>query len=334
MIGPTPPLIVGWSAAIHRALDLAVLYAPIPDPVLLLGQTGVGKGLLATLMHQLSGRPGDFVAVSGGQLVESLLHAQLFGHEKGAYTGADRRVAGAFERARGGTLLLDELPLVPPAAQGALLQPVSEGLLLRLGAEREAAVTARLLFASNRPLDELEAEGRLLKDLRHRIGDFVIDIPPLVERPVDIAVLAYHFLDRARATGPARTPASFDPSALDLLLTFDWPGNVRQLKGVVAYACVHAAGEDQIGVRHLPPYLSAGRCRKLPLDLSVRSELTSWALERAHGDRRAAAAILGLHPNTIDYRRKRSAGASAKGESPSAPSHRAVMIADDAGESR
>ncbi|HYU00999.1 MAG TPA: sigma 54-interacting transcriptional regulator [Gemmatimonadales bacterium] len=305
MAGRLSPLIVGCSPLLQRVLELAVLYAPIDEPVLLLGPTGVGKGLVAKLMHEASGRPGEFVAVSGGQLVESLLHSQLFGHEKGAYTGADRRVAGAFERARGGTLLVDELQLIPQSAQGALLQPTGEGQLLRLGAERDTKVTARLLFASNRPLDELEAEGRLMPDLRYRLYDFVIEIPPLVERRVDIVVLAYHFLDRTRAAAPERTPAMFHPEAIDRLLEFDWPGNVRQLKGAVAYACVHAAGEEQISTRHLPAYLAAGPCRQPLLDVTDRSQLTQWAFERAGGDRRAAARLLGVHPNTIDYRRKR-----------------------------
>ncbi len=313
MIGPLSPLIIGYSSAIQRVLRLAVLYATLDDPVLLLGPTGVGKGLVARLMHQASGRPGAFVALSGGQLVESLLHSQLFGHERGAFTGADRRVAGAFERARGGTLLVDELQLMPQSAQGALLQPTGEGDLLPLGAERDTKVTARLLFACNRPLGDLEAEGRLLPDLRYRLFDFVIEIPPLVERQVDIVVLAHHFLDRTRAGAPARTPAMFDPEAIDRLLEFHWPGNVRQLKGVVAYACVHAAGEEQIATRHLPPYLSGGPCRQGVVDVTVRSQLTEWALKRAGGDRRAAARLLGVHPNTIDYRRKRWGEGRAEG---------------------
>lgn len=309
----TDPLsgIIGHSPALRHALDLATRYARIPDAVLLLGETGVGKGLVARLMHALSGRSGEFVGMSGGQLVDSLLHSQLFGHVKGAFTGAERAVAGAFERARGGTALLDELQLWPLAAQSAVLQAVDEGLMLRLGAERYMQVPCRLLFASNRPLDELESEGRLLKDLRYRIGDFTVEIPPLRERRVDVAALAYFFLDQRRlaAGAAAGIPVLFEASALHRLVTFDWPGNARQLKGAVAYAFVHAAweaegnGAGRIEDRHLPPYLSAGPRRMM--DAATRAEVTEWALERVGGERRAAAAMLGVHPNTIDNRRKR-----------------------------
>jgi DNA-binding NtrC family response regulator len=299
------PHIVGHSPALHHALALARLYADIPHPVLLLGPTGVGKGLIARFMHGIgTDRSGPFVAVAGGQLVESLFHSQLFGHVRGAYTGADRQVVGAFERARGGTLFLDELPLWSRAAQSAVLQAVDERLMLPVGGEREVAITCRFIFASNRSLDELEAEGVLLKDLRYRIRDFLVEVPALTARRGDIVELAYHFLDHENAESGFRGPIAFELQALHLMIAFDWPGNVRQLGNAVAYACVHAAGEERIRAEHLPPYLAAQNGTRPTLDAASRAALTAWALERAEGSRRKAAELLGVHPTTIDRRRK------------------------------
>jgi DNA-binding NtrC family response regulator len=301
------PLIVGHSPALHHAMTLARLYASIPHPVLLLGPTGVGKGLIARFLHAARGDGGPFVSVPGGQLVESLFHSQLFGHVRGAYTGADRQVAGAFERARGGTLFLDELPLWSRAAQSAVLQAVDERVMVPVGGEREVAITCRFVFASNRSLDELEAEGLLLKDLRHRIGDFMVQVPPLTSRGGDVLELAYYFLDKEGAGLGSSAPVMFEHEVIELLSAFDWPGNVRQLRNAVAFACVHAAGAERIRPEHLPPYLRAQNgTRPLPLlDAASRAALTAWALERARGSRRKAAELLGVHPNTIAYRQKR-----------------------------
>ena len=306
------PLIVGHSSALHHAIALARTYASIPHPILLLGPTGVGKGLLARFMHAArNGKGGPFVSVPGGQLVESLFQSQLFGHVRGAYTGADRQVVGAFERARGGTLFLDELPLWSRAAQSAVLQAVDERVMLPVGGERELPVTCRFVFASNRSLDELEAEGVLLKDLRHRIGDFAIEVPPLVARRGDVVELAYHFLAEAQHASPDTVPGLFDRDAMDRLVDYDWPGNVRQLRGAVLYASVHAAGEERVRGEHLPPYLGRRNGVRATLDAASRAALTAWALERAEGNRRKAADLLGVHVNTISYRQRRLGDARA-----------------------
>lgn len=186
-------------------------------------------------------------------------------------------------------------------------RPSTERVMVLVGGERELAVTCQFIFASNRSLDELEADGVLLKDLRYRIGDLVIDVPPLAQRGWDVLELAYCFLDLERAASHGTGPAMFDNEALGLLMGFDWPGNVRQLRGVVAYACVHAAGEARILPQHLPPYLTVHRGARPVLDRTSRTALTAWALKRAEGNRRRAAELLGVHPGTIDRRRKRLA---------------------------
>jgi len=287
-------------------MALARHLAPLPRPLLLVGETGVGKGVFARLIHAHSGRQGEFVALAGGELSESLYHDQLAGHEPGAFTGALRRVRGVFERAHGGTLFIDELPLWPRAAQSALLRRVEEGLVTRLGAERELTVNCRLLFASNRPLAALVESGQLLADLRWRIGEFAIEIPALAGRAVDIAQLGYYFLDRARADFSLAGPVLFAPEVLERLVTYTWPGNVRQLRGVVEWSCTQAAlhSADLINLSHLPGYLAGTDAPSVMLGRGVRRDLSTWAFERADHDRRGAAGLLGLHPNTIDRHRK------------------------------
>ncbi len=302
--------IIACSAAMLKAVELARRLAPLPRPLLLVGQSGVGKGLLARFIHVQSARAGAFVAVAGGELSESLLHDQLAGHEAGAFTGAQRRVRGAFERAHKGTLFLDELPLWSHAAQSAVLRAVDERLITRLGAERELPLDCRVVLASNQPLDALIGSGRLLSDLRWRIGEFVIEIPPLAGRAVDVAALSYHFLDEARAAFGRPGPVLFDPAALERLITYHWPGNVRQLRGVVEWSWTLAAigAAERIGLTHLPASVLRDAAPRMPLDSRTRHALSRWAYDRAGHSRTAAAELLGLHPNTIDHHRRAATG--------------------------
>jgi len=293
--------VIACSTAMLKTVALAQRLAPLPRALLLVGESGVGKGLLARFVHAHSGRHGDFVAVAGGELSESLLHDQLVGHEPGAFTGASLRFRGPFERARNGTLFLDELPLWPRAAQSAVLRAVDEGLLTRLGSERELRVNCRLILASHEPLEQLVAEGQLLPDLRWRIGEFVITVPPLKGRFVDIAALAYHFLDRVREEFPSRGPIWVEPEALEQLLTYRWPGNARQLRGVIEWSWTQAAadGAERIRLGDLPPYVAVDETARAVVNLDGRRALTRWAFEQAGGSRRRAADLLGFHPNTI-----------------------------------
>jgi len=293
-----------------KAVELARRLAPLHRPILLVGQSGVGKGLLARFIHVQSARTGDFVAVAGGELSKSLLNDQLAGHEAGAFTGAQRRVRGVFERAHNGTLFLDELPLWSHAAQSAVLRAVDERVITRLGAERELPLDCRVVLASNQPLDALVRSGRLLSDLRWRIGEFVIEIPPLAGRAVDVAALSYHFLDEARAEFRGPGPALFDPAALQRLVTYHWPGNVRQLRGVVEWSWTLAAmnAAERVGLTHLPDSVLRDAAPHLPLDSRTRHALSRWAYDRVGRSRTAAAELLGLHPNTIDNHRRAATG--------------------------
>lgn len=298
------PEILGRSPQTARARDLIERYSHIPDPILVLGATGTGKSIVARALHAKSGCRGRFVTLSGGHLVETLYHSQLFGSTRGAYTGATRDSLGAFESAHGGTLFLDELPLWSRAAQGAVLQAVEEGWVIPLGAQREIPVDCRVLFGSNQPLNALVEAGALMEDLLYRIGAFVIELPPLAQRRVDIAVFAYYYLDQEGVKSPATTPPVISCEALDALLAYGWPGNVRELRSVIRYACVQAHGTHMIGVQDLPPCLRA--CRGSTDPVVVR-EVTSWMYEVMGRDRRATARRLGVHPNTVDYRLRRRA---------------------------
>jgi len=306
--------LVGRSTALRRVVAQAELYArevlptSDPEPVLLLGPTGVGKELLARRMHAVSGRPGAFVPVSGGELVEGVFPTQLFGHVDGAYTGAGRGAPGAFEHADRGTLLLDELQLWPAAPQAAVLRAVGERDVQRLRGQRRMAATCALLFASSVPLDRLVGEGRLLLDLRHRIGYFVVEIPPLIERKVDILALANHFLEQRLAARPDQIARQFDAEATERLLTYRWPGNVREVERVVAYAVVHAIGSHRIGLEHLPAPVRQAAVESI--DAASRAEIAQWMLEW-QGSRRKAAALLGIHPHTLDYRLRKSGNPTA-----------------------
>ena len=299
------PELVGHSASLRAALDLARSFARSLHPVLFVGPTGVGKSTLARLQHAWSGRPGMLVAVTGGELVDSLFHNQLFGHEKGSYTGATDQAPGAFECAAGGTLLLDELQHWSRDKQAAVLAAVEEHRVTRVGGRRALPVTCRVVFASTLPLDQLVREERLLPDLRYRIGELVVELPSLAERRVDVAALAYHFLDREHPGDAVAGPVTFDPEAFQRLLLYDWPGNVRELERVVQYAVVRAAGATRICTEHLPARFTRSATRWEELSAPDRDALMAWALERARGRRLDAARILGVHPNTVDKYRAR-----------------------------
>lgn len=299
--------VIACSAAMIKTVALAKRLAPLPRPIVLVGETGVGKRLLARFIHFHSGRAGAFVAVGGGDVLAAT--PPLAGDGPDALTGSHVRSQGPFERAQNGTLFLDALPLWPLVTQSAVLRAVGEGLIPRRGTERDLPLSCRLIVASQQPLDELVGDGRLLPALRWCIGEFVITVPPLRGRFGDIAALAYHFLDRAREEFGGPGPTVVEPEALARLVTYRWPGNARQLCGVVEWSWIQAAAAvaDRIGIEHLPPYVVADDAGRIAIDLEGRRELSRWAFERARGSRNRAAALLGVHPNTIDNHRRAAA---------------------------
>lgn len=297
--------VVACSAAMMEAVTLARRLALLPRPIALVGETGVGKRLIARFIHAHSGRAGPFVTVGGGEVSDSTPPLRT-GDDRWAFGAGQTRLRGPYERAQNGTLFLEDLPLWPREAQSAVLRVLDEGVIAPRGIERGLPLNCRVIVASQRALDELVSDGRLLPAFRWWIGEFVIAVPPLRGRFVDIAALSYHFLDRARAELGGGVPTVLEPEALDRLLSYRWPGNVRQLQGAVEWSGVQAAASatDRIRIADLPPPVVRDETAAVLVDLEARRALSRWAFERAGGDRKRAAHLLGVHPNTIDNHRR------------------------------
>lgn len=248
--------LVGRSPAMQQVYELIARVAPSSATVLISGDSGSGKELVARTVHDLSRRGRmSFVAVNCGAITPTLMESELFGHERGSFTGADRRHRGVFERAHGGTLFLDEITEMPPDLQVKLLRVLEGGYLTRTGGETPIQVDVRILAATNRKLDQVLTKGLLREDLYYRLKVFQIPVPALRERTGDIELLAGHFLDElARQEGPRKR---LTREALDALRRHSWPGNVRELKSAVYSAYLLTDG-DSIEARALPPDISGG----------------------------------------------------------------------------
>jgi DNA-binding NtrC family response regulator len=294
------------AASMRQTLELAAQVAGTPLPVLLEGETGVGKGVLARHIHALSPRAeGAFFSLNCGALPQTLLESELFGYEKGAFSGAAAKKPGLLELAAGGTLFLDEINSTSPEAQTRLLQFIQEKRLYRLGGVKPISVDVRLIFASNRLLKEEVTAGRFREDLYFRIQVFPIPVPPLRERREDIAALAEFLLVRhAREIG--RPMHGIAPEALQRLTAYAWPGNVRELENVLQRAIVLARG-DRLTLADLPAEISGGMtpagCRlPWPEDASLAQVEAAWierVLQNCGGNRTRAARILGIDPATL-----------------------------------
>jgi len=235
--------------ALHQLIDRV---APSDVTVLLLGETGVGKEVIAETLHQKSRRAaGPLVRINCAALPEGLLEGELFGHERGAFTGADKAKAGHFESAQGGTIFLDEVGEIPLSTQVKLLRVLEERKVLRLGARTPTAVDARIIAATNRELEQEVAAGRFRQDLFFRLNVFPLEIPPLRERTAEIAPLAAVFIASMCEQMSRRTPPRLDPSAIAALETYAWPGNIRELRNIVHRAVLLCHG-DVITETHLP----------------------------------------------------------------------------------
>jgi two-component system, NtrC family, response regulator HydG len=305
--------VIGQSPALRRAVGLAEKVAPTDSTVLLQGESGSGKDLFARVIHFASRRAGGpWVKVNCGALPEHLLESELFGHEKGAFTGAVRQKPGRFEDADGGTLFLDEIGELPITLQVKLLQVIEEKTFTRVGGNRSVTVDVRIIAATNRDLAEMAKARQFREDLFFRLNVFPIALPSLRERPGDVPDLVAHFLD---SRGLSRDKVA--PEAMHALEQYTFPGNVRELENTLERASI-LAGSDPIGLEHLsfarPELLGGAGARGgesswvptiPPEGLSLEAlerELILQALERAGGNKSQAARLLGLTRNALRYR--------------------------------
>jgi two-component system response regulator HydG len=315
--------IVGGSPVMRRIYETVRKVAPTGSSVLISGESGTGKELVARAIHRLSPRrEKPFVRVNCSALPEGVLESELFGHEKGAFTGAVRMRRGRFELAHGGTIFLDEVGEIPPSIQVKLLQVLQEKEFERVGGEETIRVDVRVIAATNKDLQAEVREGRFREDLFYRLYVVPIHLPPLRERRDDIPALCAHFLERlGRELG--KKNLRIDPEALNLLLLYEWPGNVRELENVLERAAVLCEG-DEIRAGDLP-FASAEPRGRIPLPAGIpplreaveelERHLITKALEKAGGVKEEAARLLDLKPSTLYYKLDKYGLTSPSGES-------------------
>ncbi len=299
---------VGHSSAMRELFDSVRSVAPTETTVLIQGETGTGKELHARAVHDLSPRAGGpFVPVNCAALAEGLLESELFGHVRGAFTGAVADRKGLFAAAQGGTLFLDEVGDIGLALQQRLLRVLQEREVTPVGATRSTAVDVRVVTATHRDLSREMAEGRFRDDLFYRLNVFRIDVPPLRERPSDIPLLVEAALARLRERGGSTPAGAVSPLAMRLLRGHAWPGNVRELFSVVESAAIRSGG-GRIEAQHLPPAIRDPEGRggpsgheeryRAPIEADERAAIVA-ALEEADGSRSRAAELLGMSRTTL-----------------------------------
>jgi len=316
--------IVGADPGLRNVLARVRLVGPTRTPVLVTGESGTGKELLARALHELGPDPGGpFVTVNCGALPRELAESELFGHERGAFTGAAGRRAGWFEEASGGTLVLDEIGELPTELQPKLLRVLETGRIRRVGGQGESAVRVRVVAMTLRDLRREAHRGGFRLDLYHRLAGFELALPALRRRRGDIAPLVQRFLDEL---APELGPRTLDPAALLRLEEHDWPGNVRELRNVVRRAAILSGSRIDVAALELdapgscdlrlaahaaderaPPPRSDGDLLALPGKSfsELEKEIFGWALRRTSGSRRRAAALLGISRSTFCDRVKR-----------------------------
>lgn len=297
-----PDNVVFESAAMHRVAETLAVVADSMVPVLIMGESGSGKEVVAQLLHRWSGRPdGPMVAANCAGLPETLIESELFGHTKGAFTGAGEARQGLFRAAHGGTLFLDEIGELPLHLQPKLLRAIETGQITPVGSETPVAVDTRLVAATNRDLSEAVEAGQFRDDLYYRINVVELVVPPLGQRREDILPLAKRFGNEF-ASGPIR----FSPQAVNCLLAHAWPGNVRELRNAIQRACLLSRG-DVVMPEHLPPRI-AGLAEQAHSDseegrLSQVERATILAtLAECKGNRTHTAKKLGISRRALIYK--------------------------------
>jgi len=294
--------LIGSSATIQVVKELIAKLAPLTVSLLICGETGTGKELVARLIHRNSARAANnFLAINCGALSETLLESELFGHERGAFTGAVEQKKGLLEAAHGGTLFLDEINSMPLSLQVKLLRVLQDGTFLRVGGTKELTTNLRVISASNTDLKELIAKGHFRDDLYYRLNVMEINLPPLRERREDIAELAYHFLNRY-SRKYNKEIHEIAPQALRMLSEAPWPGNVRELENIMSRAVIMEPGAT-ITTAALPPTLGAASLPPAAANLMSLEEMERFMIKKAlaasNGNRAMAAQILGIDTSTL-----------------------------------
>lgn len=292
----------------NQLVKLASRYAASSASVMIVGESGTGKELFSRLIHTKSDRRSkNFVAVNCAAIPESLLESEIFGHERGAFTGASQKRIGYFEQAHEGTLLLDEISEIPPTLQAKLLRVIEEQEIRPVGSEQTRRLDVRIVATSNRNLSTEIAAGRFRSDLFHRLNVLEIQIPPLRERVSDVPTLVVHFVERFRnesANGVKR----ITKEAMERLVGYHWPGNVRELRNVIQRACI-VSNTDEITVESLPRWNpksvenSTGELVGMTL-AEVERQLILASLKRFGGNKKSAAAELGVTARTLSNKLK------------------------------
>lgn len=308
--------IVGGDFGLREVMEMVRRVAPLDSPVLLFGETGVGKGVIANAIHYSSPRrKGPFITVNSGAIPETLIDSELFGHEKGAFTGAIEQKRGRFERASHGTIFLDEIGELPPQAQIRMLRVLQEKEIERVGGSESIPVDIRIIAATHRNLREMVLTNRFREDLWFRLNVFPIHVPPLRERKEDVPSLLHHFLGKKSQELKLPAIPELAPGVIDRLMGYPWPGNVRELENVVERELilnrgeplrfrVLAEGAEEADMAAVPSGAAGGQLR---LD-EVSADHIRRVLKMAHGvvhGTRGAAALLGINPSTLRSRMKK-----------------------------
>ncbi len=305
----SPAMPIAASPSSEKALSLARTYAIASCFIVLTGDTGTGKSRLAQWIHD-QGRAGKpFEEVTSAELSDSLAHSDLFGHDKGAFTGSACKRRGLFERAGDGTVLLDDFHLCPLSIQAMLLRTLSSGRFRPLGSERDVPLRCRVIFGLRKSPDQLLAENVLRPDLRYRLGYCEIRLTPLSERREEIGPLAKAFVHEFRLLNGSG-PKALAPDVVPALESAPWPGNVRELRAVVEASCIHAQGDEFLRFDHLPDHVRISPRFRPHGDAALNQRAIEWALWRTDGHTDLAAQLLGVHRNTISAYRARKASES------------------------
>jgi DNA-binding NtrC family response regulator len=328
--GGEPDWYVGQTARMQAVEQMVNRFAPVDVGILIQGESGTGKDVVARTLHARSGRTGAFVSLNCAAIPRELMESQLFGHEKGSFTGAFERQRGLLELADGGSLFLDELTSMAPELQAKLLRALQEFSFRRVGGQKEVKVDVRVISATNRDVLEAIRGGEFRSDLYYRLCVMTIELPPLRDRPGDIPYFIQHFLggvrDRPSSGAGGITAVGVTDACLWALTHYAWPGNIRELRNVIERACILAMGEDRIDVVHLPPSVrgldsavagardgrdvGSGLPAVLPAaGIDLKGARDAWerscmvqALERTGGNQTAAARMLGLTRDELRYR--------------------------------